>query len=230
MSIGIAVTLPDGVVLVADGKQTLILVDNQQLQVEDEAEKISKVRASVFAINFGVRQASDLALRNLKNKVSPKDPPKLWANHLESSVRHGWDSFIETCSPKFNRHHPVMRAALILGGIAQAKPFIAGHLCDSTGGMDSPELRTRSQGSFIGLGGEEQQVQTSFNQKASKVVNSIGWQPNMGPENELTRSLVQVAEDIIRKVEKENPRVGGVIKYMIVRKNFPNSRGKREKL
>lgn len=80
---------------------------------------------------------------------------------------------------------------------------------------------------FTVVGEEKYQAETKFTNKSRRVINTTSWQPEVGPENELIRSLIGAAEEVIREIEGKGSHIGGVIRYLAIRQNFLNSRGKR---
>jgi len=225
MSIGIGITLPDGVLLVSDGRRIHPLAENKE--IENDIDKIEKVKASVFAISFGVGQATEPALKKLRNEASPLKPPEDWLEYLESSVTYGWRSFLNRLSPEVDINHTALRAALVVGGISNHQPFIAGYLCSPEMKMDRPVMKKSPATHKMVVGGEKYQAETKFANKSRSIIDTISWQSGVGPENKLIKALIGAAEEVIREVESKGSRIGGVIRYIVIRQNFLNSRGKR---
>ena len=219
MTIGIAVTLPDGVLLVADGRQTWPLAAGKP--PNSDVDKLRQIGPTVFAITFGVTQATSWALTQLKKMFVEGCKPEAFAAQLEASVRSGWDTFIANLAPDVDRNHPAMKAALVAGGLVAGGPFIAGFLCSSRGNMPTAVLRKGPSMHSIVLGGEEQRTEEMFNQRAERSLQGLPWQPDVGPANLWVGVLLKAAVDVIRFVEAQNPTIGGTIRYAVVRENFP---------
>jgi hypothetical protein len=69
MTLGLAVTIRDGCILASDGRRTLPLAGNAV--ASDDVDKLEEVSTTVFAIHFGVAQASAPALAYLKRQEAP---------------------------------------------------------------------------------------------------------------------------------------------------------------
>src|SRR5467141_1267918 len=125
MTVGIAATFPGGVVLVADGRRSYPLANTPHI---DDANKLTQVTPTVFAISFGVQQATDPAVAHLVSHAKSSDDPEVFAALVEESVLVGWSCFEQRLSPNVDRAHKAVRAALIVGGLMNGTPFLASAL------------------------------------------------------------------------------------------------------
>jgi len=218
MTIAIAVTLPDGVLLVADGRICKPFTQEVHCSDKDKIEQISPI---ISAIPLGVTHATNAALANLRAGVTatPASSPENFLAALQSGVIIGWQNFLQLLAPEVDRNHHSMRAALVAGGIIAGVPFISGFLFGSHG-QESSVIRTAPDPHFIVLGGEDQDAQGFFKRQAEIAFGTSAWAPNEGAENDLTKSLLSVAVETIRMVENADIGVGGTIRYQLIRNNY----------
>jgi len=219
VTIGIAVSLPDGALFVADGRQTWPLAGGKL--PEDDVDKLKQIGSSVFVISVGITQATDWAQLYLQQAFDEGCTPETFVESLEASVRSGWDIFIDSLAPDVDPDHPTMRAALIAGGFLTGEPFIAGSLCGGHANTSSTVMRKGPEIQFIVVGGEEQQSEERFKQEVEQNLQGLFWQSSQGPMNLWVDALVKAAVSVIRFVESQNLEVGGTIRYALVRQSFP---------
>lgn len=218
MSIGIAVTLPDGALLVADGRRDLIFATDKD--PEDNVDKLAQIGSTVFAIPLGVTIATDLALRYLKHRSVEGCKPEDFPSLLMTSLQAGWELFMEALAPDVDRGDVRMRAALLAGGIAADVPFIAGTMAGSSDGIPQPILLKGPSVYKIVLGPQEEEPRELFDLKLKQGLPGLTWDWDTGPINEAVKVLLDVAVDTIRFAESQDPMIGGTIRYAIVRRNF----------
>lgn len=218
MSIGIAMTLPDGVLLVADGRRTQPFVSENRH--DNDVDKLEKISSTIYAISFGITHATDYALKIIGGACKKESTPERFGLLLNYSVRTGWIHLITNLAPDVDKNDPRMRAALVAGGIWGGEPFIASSLYGTNINPQSI-LRKNCPFQCIVLGGEKQQAQEMFTRKAGDVIQSFSWEISIGPQNATVSELLVSAASTIREVESRNPDIGGTIRYAIVRKNFP---------
>lgn len=217
MTIGIGVTLPDGALLVADGRRTWPLANGRPPM--DDIDKIEQVHSTVYAIPFGIIQATDCALVYLRERFTASSTLKGFASLLDESVNKGWTYLISNLDKSIDPNQRFMRAALITGGIVANQPFIAGCLYGS--GID-PSLALHEGLAYqvFMLGGEEQHAIERFTEASGRSIPS-SWQAKAGPVNTTVKALLGSAESTIRAVSSQNSEIGGAVRYAVIRSGFP---------
>jgi hypothetical protein len=218
MSIGIAVCLQDGALMVADGRQTAPMVSGWPV-ITDAANKIAKLTESVSCISFGLTQVTDSALQIVRPLLLTPTSPAQIMHEVERSVQFAWKAFY-MLAPDVDRTHPAMRAGLLVGGyLPEERGGFIGGVLFRPDGHDVPMLRTR-QFEFLVLGGEENGSQEIFKQVAGQNLASAT-EPREGIYGSWVKSLLDAAVTAIRKIEQNNSTIGGVIRYAILRSGFP---------
>lgn len=217
MTIGIALTLPDGVLLVADGRGTYPY-SNGNLP-ENNLDKLVQISSTIYAIPFGITQATDLSMLILKKSILENSKPEQISSMCINCVKAGWQYLINHVSDDVKVNDVRMRAALIIGGITGSELFITGSLI-SNNIHPQPILHKNTPFQLFMLGGEEQQALNLFNRRASICVGNIPWDYSSGPINATIKALLNEAMIIIRNIEFQNSEIGGVLRYVIIRKGF----------
>jgi hypothetical protein len=223
MTIGIAMTLEDGVLLVADGRRTRPQAKTINTPPKDNVNKIHTISENVAAISFGVKQATDEALRLFRATLPNTSTLDDVRVHLERSVDAAWHDLMSSLAPEVNRNHPTMRAALLVAGLFANQPFMVATLYHPNGHV-SPVMRT-DKFSLIVLGGEEQESQQFFTTLATDAVQRFSASPGTGTVNLLITALLASAQKTIRFVQQNDPDVGGIIHYVVIRRNCPYTAG-----
>lgn len=202
MTIGIVVTFKDGALLVADGRQVRPLVPDAPPL--DDVNKIFQVHPTMAAVTFGVQQASESALRNLKvsltqmNNFNPHDVGLI----VENSVTFGWSTFLSRLSPDVDLGHPALKVGLVVGGLADGVPFVAGSLKSVSGGNSVIDT---GAGKFIVLGGEDQNARADFDSRSKF--------------NKTVNDLLNSAREAIQLAAFSNKDIGGIVHYAILQRS-----------
>jgi len=217
MTIAIAVCLQDGALLIADGRQTNPMTPNGKV-ISDDINKITHISTSISSIVFGITKATNMALSTIRpNIINEARSPVEILQEIKRSVECGWNYLQTTLKQDVNRQHRAMRAGLLVGGylpIQKQGGFIGGVL-RRPNGHDAPTLETK-QCSLIVLGGEENNSQEIFKQAFNQEKRT---------QNDPLKALLRAGVATIRQVEQVNPWVGGVIRYLILRRGFSCSEG-----
>ena len=216
MSIGIGVTLPDGALLIADGRQIRFLAENKA--PVDDIDKIIKVSESVYSIPFGVTLVTHYTIQELQNApllISPED----LSGRVEMALNEGWQDFWSKLAPDVDLKHPGLKAAIITGGILNHEFFIAGSLCGNH--SYTPPMLHKKHSQFQVLGGEKQNATELLIRTSASQARGVKWDYSTGPLNQTVKAILEAAKSVIRLVESQDESVGGLIRYAVIRKNYP---------
>ena len=217
MSIGIGLIIPGGVILIADGRQGQPQSLNPH--VVDDIDKVVSLSDHIFAIPFGVVQATDPTILDLKLAIKSNSSPELIQYAVGTSIRVAWNQLLKKLASDVNINHPTMRAALIVGGLSHDFPFIAASLHGS--GVTQKPILIKDSFEFIVLGGEEYEANIHFANQLQIIVKKYAWSFSEGPHNRNTKGILQAANNTIRNIEVRDSSIGGIIRYAIIRKGYP---------
>ena len=216
MTIGMVLRLPDGVLLMADGRIRKPLAGNAL--VRDDANKVQQIAPKIFGIPFGVEQASDLVLEQLRSTTTP-DTPKEYADLLQLAVHQIWTGIENRFSDDVDRTDPRLKVAILVGGILNGLPFITGALRGVGGIGDSSS--SDAMYDLFSLGGEEHGAHAAFIRARDNVCDTHKWKADIGPKNPQISALLRKAGRVIRDVGRRNEDIGGTIRYAVIREPFP---------
>lgn len=122
MTIGIAVLLHTGVVVVADGRVTNALNPAGE-RMSDDLDKIQLVGPTIAAVIGGAAMASQAAAQHVR--LGGAHDANAVVNAATDGIRSGWQLLQATHPAEFESHGR-LRAALVLGGIGRdGRPFAA---------------------------------------------------------------------------------------------------------
>ena len=223
LTIGIALIVPDGVILVADGRQSHPQSSEPNAGIEDNIDKVVPLTEHVYAITFGIVQATNSATMSLKASLKHDLSPEHMRCEIDASIKLSWNQLLGELASDVDVNHPSMRAALIVGGISHDETFISASLQGT--GVNQPPLLIKDSFQFIVLGGEQQQAKDHFAQQLEDIVRNHSWSFSEGPHNVFTRKIIQGANNTIQHIAELDPTIGGAVRYAVIRKGFSGIKG-----
>ena len=218
MSVAIALTLPDGVLLLADGRQ--IRTDAGSTVLSDKVDKIVPLRPRVFAVPYGLVPVTEVVLAHLRAVVADTlDPRTLYEEARQATVR-AWRDLAGRLEGEDWKNDARFKAGVLVGGLLAGHQFyfatLGGTSVNEDGGV--LEIDQVERLSVVGdHGGTEKALAASY----SAALYGLNWSAGMGPHNLVTRRIVAVAAQAIGDLGRRRPTVGGTIRYVLVRKRFP---------
>ena len=222
MSLGLAIMLSDGIVLMADGRQTY--PQAKESHTCDCIDKLEPIDVNSFAIPFGVTQATECALKFLKKSWSPS----LGRNHIKQlvdiCVSDSWKYFLSKLAPDVDKDHETMRAALIVAGLSEMGPYIVASL-HGTNVRQPPLLIIDSPLKFILLGGEKHNAEEYFIQQMENGLRGVKNESMDGPVNDVVNAVLFAGKSTIRHIEGLDSSIGGRIKFAVFREGYAPLKG-----
>lgn len=213
MSMVVAFALPDGAVLVADGRLVSASEPNETLG--NDADKIHELMDGVYAMPVGVTPPTNWALGLLK-ELAPKSRNAAELSDMVTEALSGaWGEFDRHFTDFLKGETPV-RAGLVIGGVVNESPLIGGVLLGSGISM-SRTIKIGQPFSYIVLGGEDQGSHSLFRQQVTNLLRGFRWTNSEETRYCFSGRVVLAAVKTIRQVEKTNSTIGGVIRYAIIR-------------
>lgn len=224
MTIGIAVCLSDGALLIADGLVVLPFRENRILSTDDR--KIIRIGSTLAAIAFGVVQGIEHALSAMNRSAfeiatSVADIE----TEIERCSLAGWRHLLSRLGPDVDPMHESIRLAFLVGGYMRIGPLgglILGTLYRPEG-HDTPLIRT-TENSLIVVGGENQDAQALFKKYGQMEYDRL-ISSGSGVRNNIVNAYITAGIRTINEVSESNPRIGGTIRYTIIRQGFPITEG-----
>lgn len=220
MSMAIVMTGLDGAILVADGRIKRPLGDRNFVQ--DDVDKIESLTDSIFAVRFGIEPIAASTIKALRARLATDKncrPRALFAS-LESHLGNGWQSFLSHLPASVDPHHDALGVGVLCGGLAGGVPFLAGvvhHVIDPNPLLIFGE----GPGRIYVIGFQDESEQELFYEDVERIYADIPWKLGEGPLNTCVGQLLATSGVAIRSVESQTADTGGVIRYAVVRKEFP---------
>lgn len=227
MTIGIAVCLSDGALLIADGLTVLPFRENRILSID--ARKITRIGSTLAAISFGVIQGTEYAL-SVMNRSAFEIATSVAdiETEIERCTSAGWTYLLSNLGLDVDPTHENMRVGFLVGGYIRISPLgglILGTLYKH-GEHDAPFVRTsdniRLHHSVVG--GEEQDAKTLFKNYAQQEYDRL-ISEGSGVRNNIVNAYITAGVRTINEVSELDPRIGGTIRYTIIRRGFPITEG-----
>ncbi len=218
MSIGFAVTLPDGALLVADGRQIRPQRDGDV--IADDVDKIERVSNLVFAIPFGVVQGTAPALERLRTSLSGVTSPESFIDLLHVVLLTSWNELLGRVTSDVDINHPTMRIGFVAGGLSEGTGFVAAAL-HGTGVNQEPLLRQGAPWQVTSLGGEEMGAQNLFIADCEAALRTVAWEADAVPVNSAVRAVLGAALRTIECVADVDRTIGGIVRFVVIRRNYP---------
>jgi hypothetical protein len=123
VTIGIACTLRDIAVLVADGCMNRFDLPGHP-RVSEDAVKIFKVADSLLVLTAGVAQVTQPALQVVKSEYKPYLAAATVVDLLKHSLELAWKGF-PTIPASIDVNNPSLNGTLLVGGLDSSSSFIA---------------------------------------------------------------------------------------------------------
>ena len=220
MTIGIDVCLSDGALLIADGLTVLPM--RQNLVISNDSRKISQMGSNLGLIQVGVTQGTIPALAAMnRSTLETANSPEVVMREFGQVANYGWIYLLSRLAPDVDRNNENLRVGFLVGGYIrsmQREGFIGGVLY-TPNGHDAPIIRTREK-QFIVLGGENEGSQRLFKEYAEREWDQLETR-GTGVQDNIVNALLRAGKRTILEVSQLNPRIGGTIRYMIIRRGYP---------
>lgn len=223
MSIGIAVPIEDGVVLIADSRSVWIARDGEAVEGDpvsrNDHRKITLLDERVAVISFGIVEVNDETINVLRQVWPPSTEPmpmEMIVTLLDLSLARVWGSL--NFDPRLDLSGPEHVAGFAVGGISAEGPFVALVLrsrSESFKRESSADPRARIV--IASEAGRAQQIYLR-NEKSESALANIG----SASLEELKQAILRAAEKTVREVSSYDPSVGGIARYTIISIHPPN--------
>jgi len=224
MTIGIAVCLSDGALLIADGLVVNPQRGNRILSTDDR--KITQIGSTLAAIKFGIVQGTEHAL-SVMNRSAFEIATSVSdiKTEIERCSLAGWTYLLSSLGPDVDPMHKTMRVGFLVGGYIRISPpggLILGTLYHPEG-HDAPLIRTTELHHSV-VGGESQDSKSLFKNYAQQEYDRL-ISEGSGVRNNIVNAFITAGVRTINEVSESNPQIGGTIRYTIIRRGFPITEG-----
>lgn len=211
MTVGIIIPNPDGVLFVADGRQTNLSPTDEPL-VSNDVSKIHQIAPDVAVITVGISAVTDLFLATLRENfdvpnVRIGNTPEEIVNAIDQLLDRVWQHVI--FPPGTDLNNDDMTAGFGVGGLASGAPFVG--VVIRTRDLPVARMGTDDQRARVVVGGTNcnpRQLYAAHEQRELDSHDAIA-----GNTEPTVYALIRAAAAAIREVEQFDPGVGGTIRY-----------------
>jgi len=216
MSFSLALVLPDGVFILADGRQVKPLF--QDAIVSDDLDKIQIIHGTFALVPFGITVATDAAIQVIHERWPVPARREDVCQLVKNAAEYGWTTTVCRLAADVDRTDPSLCCALIGGGVLDGKPLVTSILV----GFTSHDSRTMDQaGEMLLLGGEDFNVSGLIEQDIRQAFNKCRYNLRRGPCNATITEIVRLVAARVVWLGSQDRSIGGKIRYAIFRDRYP---------
>jgi hypothetical protein len=212
MSIGIAVLLPDSIILVADGRMRRFDAPGQPI-ISDDVNKIVLIGQSFALVTCGVSQITDPAAKQLECDLQPQHPLNEVLDLVSLRLEEAWNVHAPHFPPALDLTDPHINATLLMGGLAADREFI-GSVQHYYLGKRPTQVATLSNSlQFVTVCAEQQVAGDYLEARLIEKLAYAGSEQRVG-------LMIEAAAETIRFMETRDSSIGGTIRYLILRRGM----------
>jgi hypothetical protein len=211
MTIGIITPLPDGVLFVAEGRQTNLSTSEESIASND-VTKIYQIAPDVVVITFSISGVTAHFLETLRQNF---DVPNVRIGNTHEEIVGAIDQLLErvwqriTFPPGTDFTHANITAGFGVGGLASGVPFVGVSIRSKD--LSIALLASDDQRARIVIGGNNcnpRQLYIEHERRELGLYDAID-----GNTEPTIYAVIRAAAKAIREVERYDPGVGGTIRY-----------------
>ena len=224
MTLIIGCTLPDGAVLVSDGRVTDCRslsgpANNAVKVIDDNMSKIIQLLPNVYIGISGLELACERTIARAKETVSESLSSGQLVQRIELASALEWR---EAMSSLGREKIGDLGIGLLVGGLVNGEPLIVSIAQDASGPQVSVKTKPFEFAMIAGVHNEEhlRVFNGSLRDDVYGVLSSKTSYDRSGPVNDVIESLTNAMVSAIKRVAEKDSTVGGRIHYVIVRRDF----------
>jgi len=233
MTIGIAVCLSDGALLIADGLVVVPPTKNysRARAVSTDLRKITRIGSTLAAIKIGIEIGTEHALSMInRSALDIATSVEDIVTEIERCSLAGWEHLLSKLGSDDDPTNEHLRVIFLVGGYIRASPM--GGLILATlyrpEGHCAPLVKT-TRNKLIVIGGEDQDAQELFRNYAQREYDQLSRAQlasnGSGIRNYFVNAMISAGVRTINEVSVSDPLIGGTIRYTIIRRGFPITEG-----
>ncbi len=213
MSIGIAYTLEDRVLLMTDTRRVGDL-NKKDKRIDDDAEKIHSISHQTAAVGVGIEQGVKIALTTLRAAIDENSSIDRISNALVVSIEIGLKSLEHLVTSDININAPYFKVGLLIGGVAENRLFTMG-LVRSVKSKNKPVVRV---GKYDGLtiGMDNLKISDKFTLKVDNLLAAHIHSNNQDSQAILTKKILKSTETTMKEAAQENKMISDKITHTII--------------
>jgi len=217
MSMVAGLTLPDGVVLVADGMvATFTQGKGEPTALNPDVNKLEQVGPSIFAARFGVESVSGEIIERLRDGVYLS--PGQVRDRLQEVTAEVW---APDGSVPLERLGDAAGVGVLVGGLVGGVPFLSAILRHPT--EDPKDIHWEDAWAMWVCGLEpeaDERFYSTVGKAANGSFNRFGWPAFQGPMNDVVLTVLGSVVKVMQDAAENEPYSGGTFRIALVRKGY----------
>lgn len=225
MSLTIAIKIPDGIIIITESHE--INVSTNEI-ISNNRTKYFIINNNVICAPLGVKPAIDNSIRLLNANNNRIIDRTSLINEVINAASNGYKSFIETLQNIGEGQN--YKLALIVGALLNGEAFIYTivvglNISNTTGLIEFFRHPYELKKAFdsVAAGKEQEHVGESMRDYVLSIKDT--WRGQDKCKNNFVENIIEKGKELINDVARNNIDVGGEIKYIILRNNFPIEEG-----
>lgn len=216
MGLVAGMTLPDGVVMVADGMiATFTEGETEPTGLNPDGNKFEQVSDCIYAVRDGIDVISGAIIERLRG-VSYRSPGQV-RDRLHEAAGEVWAE----AEPLAAKLGDVGEVGVLVGGHVDGEPFLSGVLRHPT---EDPKDVHWGGPWAVWVWGLEPETDKQFYNTVGKATNGsfnrFGWPPYQGPMNDVITNVAGNMVAVMQDVAEDNPLSGGAFRFAVVRAGY----------
>lgn len=215
MSIGIAYTLQDRVLLVTDNRSVKGFNQADET-ISDEAEKIHGISPRIAAIGVGIEQGIKIAVDLLKVSVNENSSLDRITDAVEACLEAGWIGLKKSVASDVDITAPYFKIGLLVAGVAQNRVFAAAMIRSHK--FKTPLVVNTNDYDGIMLGMDSFEISERFAARAGEIVTVHQNSTNKNNNDGLTAKILSLAQATIGQIAGDNKLISKETTHTVIRK------------
>ncbi len=212
MSIGIAVLLPDSIVLVADGRMRRFDAPGQPI-IADDVNKIVLIGQSFALVTCGVGQITDPAAKQLEYDLHPHHAVNEVLDLVSLRLEEAWNLHAPHFPPALDLTDPHINATFLIGGLAADREFIGSVQHHDLGKRPGQVAMLSDALQFVTICVEQQVAGDYFE---ARLIQKLAY----AESEQRVGLMIEAAAETIRFMETRDLSIGGTIRYLLLRRGM----------
>lgn len=221
MTIGIALNLPDEVLLVADGRRLSLYKPGEPIEDDDLNKIINLPSAGATAaavISFGISEVTDLAVRMIEHLVPLTNyhlgsTPNDICERIDAAVAGAWTAITPCFSAQIDLTRDDHVAGFVIGGRVLNVLFIGVTLRSSNRRIafecsTAPDMKLVLSSDIL----RSRQILMDNLSKEPLLTSAL----QVGTKEDIRQAYLRGAVQTVHEVERFDSSVGGTIRYAVI--------------
>jgi len=216
MSYVIGLTVPDGILVVADSRASKLTSAGEY--VYDGEGKIEVIAPNAVCAGAGILKEANAVITDMRMRFASFDTLAAISETQGELMDKAWEN-LQTYGKNLDPDTLVI--AVLTIGVRSGGPFLVASLRHKIEGAKAKDVTLEQPWGFWSLGAIDEKTQSKFRAAIHTINHGCQYDLTCGPVNTYLRLALTASSAVIRETEKQIPnRVGGPLTAVIVRRDF----------